>query len=61
MIQNKFSVCKAAEGGDVVAPLTYNNAADDNSDRSFGEMQMCQHTSSNYCNFSLTSILFLIN
>ena len=31
MMQNEFSVCKAAEGGDAMALLTDNNAADRNS------------------------------
>ena len=43
MTQNEFSVCKAAEGGDAVASLTDNNAADGNSGKSFGEMRTCQY------------------
>ena len=38
MKQNEFSVCKAEEGGDAVASLTDDNAADGNSDKSFDEM-----------------------
>ncbi len=38
MTQNEFSVCKAEEGGDAVASLTDDNAADGNSGKSFGEM-----------------------
>ena len=38
MTQNKFSVCKAEKGSDVVASLTDDNAADGNSGKSFGEM-----------------------
>ena len=38
MTQNEFSVCKAAEGGDAVASLADNNAADGNSGKLFGEM-----------------------
>ena len=38
MAQNEFLFCKAAEGGDAVASLTDNNAADGNSGESFGEM-----------------------
>ncbi len=30
MAKNKFSLCKAAKGGDAVASLTDNNAADEN-------------------------------
>ena len=33
-----FSVCKTAEGGDAAASLTGSNAADEDSDKSFGEM-----------------------
>ena len=33
-----FSVCKAAEGDDAAASLTGSNAADEDSDKSFGEM-----------------------
>ncbi len=38
MTQNEFSVCKAEEGGDAVASLTDDNAADGNSGKPFGEM-----------------------
>jgi hypothetical protein len=38
MTQNKFSVCKAGEGRDVVASLTDDNAADGNLGKSFGEI-----------------------
>ncbi len=38
MTQNKFSVCKAVEGGDAVASLTGNNVADGTSGKSFDEM-----------------------
>ena len=43
--QNEFLFCKAAEGGDAVASLTDNNAADGNSGKSFGEMETCRNTS----------------
>jgi len=35
MTQNEFSFCKAEEGGDAVASLTDDNAADGNSGESF--------------------------
>jgi hypothetical protein len=38
MTQNKFSVCKAEEGSDMVASLTDDNAADGNLGKAFGEM-----------------------
>ena len=38
MTQNEFSVCKAEEGGDAVASVTDDNAADGNSGKSFGVM-----------------------
>ncbi len=38
MTPDEFSVCKAEEGGDAVASLTDDNAADGNSGKSFCEM-----------------------
>jgi len=43
--QNKFSVCKAEEGGDAVASLTDDNAADGNLGKKLCEMSMVQYTS----------------
>ena len=38
MTQNELSVCKAEEGDDAVASLTDDNAAGENSGKSFDEM-----------------------